>query len=1479
MVNLFFHCNAWVKRRLNDCLGAGLVALLVVMPCNGHAQTYVQSYTWANLAGMPGGAGNVDGTGSAAKFNSPKGLAKDAAGNVYVADYLNHVIRKITPAGVVSVFAGKAGTSGSSDGAASVARFSTPYGLAMAANGQLYVTEEQNHRIRKVTPAGVVTTVAGSFAGSIDGTGTAARFRSPHGIVVDPSGNLFVADYGNDTIRKVTPAGVVTTVAGSPDELGSTDGQGSQARFKYPNELALDTDGNLYVTDSGNYTIRKVSADGLVTTLAGVAGERGETDGVESAARFSWPGGIVFDGADHLYVTESQTGDLRKVSLGGLVTTVQTGLDLDSAVSLLMSSDGNLLVSEGVRHVVSNVSLGTGDVTLLAGNASNKGSADGTGTDARFYYPTQIALDADGNAYITDQFNDVIRKVTMEGVVTTLAGSAGSSGSADGTGSEARFNNPSGIAVAGDGTVYVSDYSSYTVRKITPAGVVTTLAGSVGQQGSADGMGSEARFSFPGAMAIDKLGNIYVADIVNDTVRKITPEGLVTTLAGLAGHDGYADGLGSAARFTFIQGLTVDAQGRVYVADDGPNHAIRMILPNGMVSTVQSSLPYPADLTSIAVDESRNFYVTDWHQSVVWKITSRRAVIIGGTLGVATYAEGVGSAARFSAPAGVAVSPSGVLHVLDRYNNNISRGVPDAQPDIAVYEVPDVDLYDRTATVDFGVVAVDASSAPKTITLKNKGSLPLTGIQVIPDSNIFFGNIDLDTAAMSTELAPGESTSFSVGLTRNGPGSIYTRIQIVSNDPDEGIIDITLVSEQAIVSFAVDSTDVLEEAGEVELTLEREGGLSRAVSVLVSTANGSAKSPADYGRLSGHVVTFAPNEVIKKVFIPIVNDKVNELNETFTVTLAPPAVGAVVQQATTTVRIIDRDTKQPSIKLTSPAANGLVNIATIVTVRGEVADDKSVVRVEALVNSGNWTDADVFLTVGETGRTAQFIFDLHPQIGINIVCFRAFDMRGNVSKVASLTFFCEEVTLKGNLSINVLPVSNAGTITGWKPDSPTYEVGKTYTLTAVPAYGFLFDQWGGRASVIAGPTASKLSKLSFVYDGAPVVATFVEDPFMPAVIGTFSGLVKASGATTPSHATEGFLTATLTRSGSFSGTLKIDGLSLSFKGVSSRAGTAFFAPGNSTSVVLPRPGKPPLTLSLQFDLSPAGTHKLTGAVEVFQRSQVVARSEVEADRSAFDGKTLATSVPATYLENKGLYTLALPSKAQTNGLVASDYPQGSGLGSITVAKSGVVALTVTLADGTTATASGWLSQGLATAFYTPLYTKGSGSFGGKVVFNSALPDTDVAGTDFLWFRPLMSGQFYPWGWPEGVKLDLLGARYSAPASQSLLPGLASSSPNAVLTFSQGLLAGLLSKTVFIGTNNLGAMVPAAGSAWTITATPATGRIKGFFTHMDGTRPAYQGVVIKKGAAGAAYGYFLTTTPKPVNGLGQSGVMSLQVLPE
>lgn len=328
----------------------------------GTTGNYTTSCIVSTLAGS-GSSGSADRTGNEASFNIPQDVAVDSVGNVYVADTQNNKIRKITSAGVVATLAGS-GASGAVDGTGIAASFSYPQGVAVDSSGNVYVAEY--YKIRKITPAGAVTTLAGSgVPGSKDGTGAAASFFYPGGIAVDDIGNVYVADGSNNKIRKITPAGVVTTFAGS-GVSGSEDGTGTEASFSYPGGVAVDKNENVYVADSRNHKIRKITPAGVVTTLAG-SGRPGSRDG--TAASFFGPDGVAVDSSGDVYVVDSGNHKIRKITPAGVVTTLAgsgalgavdgTGSAASFYVPLgvAVDSSGNMYVADPSNNLIRKITI------------------------------------------------------------------------------------------------------------------------------------------------------------------------------------------------------------------------------------------------------------------------------------------------------------------------------------------------------------------------------------------------------------------------------------------------------------------------------------------------------------------------------------------------------------------------------------------------------------------------------------------------------------------------------------------------------------------------------------------------------------------------------------------------------------------------------------------------------------------------------------------------------------------------------------------------------------------------------------------------------------------------------------------------------------------------------------------------------------------------------------------------------------------
>jgi sugar lactone lactonase YvrE len=699
----------------------------------------------------------AEGVGTAASFNNPLGIAVDASGNVFVADQGNNRIRKITPAGVVSTFAGS-GIAGASNGTGAAASFNRPYDIAIDANGNLYVADTDNYRIRKISPVGSVTTLAGSSPGNLDGIGTAAKFESPTGLTVDAYGNVYVADNGNRLIKKISSLGVVTTLAGT-GVPGFADGSGSAASFSNPFHITIDPSGNLYVTDPNNHAIRKITASGMVTTIAG-NGISGFADGPGSTARFSNPCGIANDGLGNIYIGDNLNYKIRKINSDNVVSTLagsgvlgaqngeigSTAFGNNSSLQIAVTIEQAPPVFTSAPQPEITITIGADCTAPIPNFKSSATATSGCGPVTLTQSPTQgvpaplgrrpvtiIATDIYGmqtyqTSYIdivdatapviTPVSNNIIlplnangtRTITLADVasiadncntnpvstisptsfncsttgpqIITVTASDGSLGTTL-TPAAASFNNPFGLDFDASGNLYIADQRNNKIRKISASGIVSTLAGN-GTEGSANGTGPSATFNDPRGIATDAAGNVYTSDIINHRIRKITPAGVVTTLAG--GAQGYANATGTSAQFSSPRGLATDTQGNLYVADSY-NARIRKISPEGVVTTVAgngnySSIDGPAanasfyDPVDVALDASGNIYVVEASGGKVRKISSSGMVTTIAGDGSVGYNVGAGNTAKFSTPQALVVDNAGNIYVADFGNNKIRKITP-----------------------------------------------------------------------------------------------------------------------------------------------------------------------------------------------------------------------------------------------------------------------------------------------------------------------------------------------------------------------------------------------------------------------------------------------------------------------------------------------------------------------------------------------------------------------------------------------------------------------------------------------------------------------------------------------------------------------------------------------------------------------------------------------------------------------------------
>ena len=570
-----------------------------------------------------------------------------SSGTVATSSYTGIAVTCVVP--TLGLVAGALGGSGSNDGNRTTARFYYPGDVVADAAGNLYVADDYNALVRKIDVSGNVTTLAGRARqmGTADGTGSAARFNNPASVAVDPSGNVYVVDDGVNTIRKISPSGVVTTLAGTPLVYGTADGTGPSAQFENPANIRWASAGSLYLTD--NLSIRNITPAGVVTTVYTGSSQLTGLD-------VSQPG-IVF-------ATEVRAKIAVEINLtADTTTTIATGFE--NPVGIVMaapssSAAGTTYVADEFAATLEAISA-TGMVSTLAGQSGVAGYADGTGAAAQFYLPTYMSLNGAGNILIADMGANTIRQATPAGVVTTIAGTPAQAGSADGAASAARFNNPGMLVADAAGNLYVGD--SNGIREVTTTGQVSTPFSEGGVTG----------------LAPDGNGNFYFTRIPNNSIQRIASDGTASVIAG-SQYAGFADGTGAAAGFNQPHGLAVDSLGNIFVADTG-NATIRMITPAGVVTTLaghpgahggadgtgaNASFTSPLD---VAIDSNRVLYVTDGN--AIRAVTSSGAVTtLAGSQSLGS-SDGTGAAALFNGPTDIAIGPGGGIFVSDSGNSTI----------------------------------------------------------------------------------------------------------------------------------------------------------------------------------------------------------------------------------------------------------------------------------------------------------------------------------------------------------------------------------------------------------------------------------------------------------------------------------------------------------------------------------------------------------------------------------------------------------------------------------------------------------------------------------------------------------------------------------------------------------------------------------------------------------------------------------------
>ena len=559
--------------------------------------------TFVSGNGFPGFSGD-NGPAANAQFSNPLGIALDGGGNLYIADSDNYRVRKIGTNGSITTVAGNGSPGYSGDGGpATSAQLGNFSGVAVDGSGNLYIAEYGNNRIRKVT-AGIITTYAGNGAsGSLGDGGPAAlaQLSNPSGVTADFAGNVYIGDSNNHRVRKVSTSGIITAIAGNGlPGYTSEGGPAATAQLNKPTGMALDPTGNLYLADRFNYRIRKITTGGSIVTIAG-NGFRGYSvdGGAAATAQLDQPRGVAMDAAGNLYIADGNNYRIRKLATNGIITTVAgTGMagysgdngpavsaQLAYQLSVAVNAAGELFIADSFNHRIRKVAA-NGIITTIAGNGFPGYSGDGgPAMSAQLNNINGVAVDAAGNLYIADYGNYRIRKVAANGIISTIAGTGAPGYSGDrGPAVGAQVSTVWGMTLDAAGNLYFADYLNHRIRKIAVNGVITTVAGSGFYGYSGDGGPAvSALLAYPSGVALDGPGNLYIVDSDNHLLRKVDTNGVISTIAG-NGYPGYSGDGGPAtmAQLSTAWGAVLDAAGNIFIADSG-NNAIRLLKPTTAV--------------------------------------------------------------------------------------------------------------------------------------------------------------------------------------------------------------------------------------------------------------------------------------------------------------------------------------------------------------------------------------------------------------------------------------------------------------------------------------------------------------------------------------------------------------------------------------------------------------------------------------------------------------------------------------------------------------------------------------------------------------------------------------------------------------------------------------------------------------------------------------------------------------------------------
>ena len=633
------------------------------------------------------------------------GVAVDSEGNLFISHRSKNRIRKVGKDGIITTIAGngRAGFGGDK-GPALKASFNFPAGLCLDPAGNLYVADRNNHRIRRIDAAGTIVTVAGTGTpdwGGDGGPAVEAHLNYPSDVECDDKGNLYISDRSNNRIRKVNSKGVISTVVGlGPPEFGGDFGPATDAFLKYPFGIDLDNKGNLYIADRGNNRIRKVDTLGMITTVAGdgthfFAGDYGPA----TRASLAYPTDVAADDRGNIYIADRNNNRVRRVDPLGIMTTVmgiggydyngdneiasETSLHLPFALAL--SHDEKLIIVDRNHFRVRSVDLKSHTITTLAGNGESWFRGDGgPGVGATLEFPSGMAVDSKGNIIFSDRMHNRLRYIDPKGFIYTLAGKGNQGNEGDGgPASEASLFLPGAIAVDRKDNIYfVSPQgSSKFVRKIDSQGNISRFAGNgvLGDKGDG-GKAIQASFGVIQDITVDHEGNVYLADLTNRKVRKVDTQGIISTLAS----DTWVK---IADEEIHPNGIAVNELGEIFISDSGSSKIRKIGLDQNVTTfagtgefrdfgdggpAIQAGIRSPGGLT---FSPSGELYIAEETSHRIRKIDKEGNIIHVAGIGVAGYGGDGGPAtqAQLKSPYRMVFDKEGNLYFSDRDNHRVRK--------------------------------------------------------------------------------------------------------------------------------------------------------------------------------------------------------------------------------------------------------------------------------------------------------------------------------------------------------------------------------------------------------------------------------------------------------------------------------------------------------------------------------------------------------------------------------------------------------------------------------------------------------------------------------------------------------------------------------------------------------------------------------------------------------------------------------------